>query len=82
MSIKSALQGDFLKAALNKVATSNDTKTTVIGYAAAAAIAAGIDWGKLFQKDPNELGKLAGAIVAALFGYYTNKHDQPAPPKQ
>lgn len=77
MSIPNFIKGDIIKSALKKVAGSNDTKTTVLGVAAAGVIAAQIDWNKLFQKDPAQIGLLIGTIVTAVFGYYTNKVDQP-----
>jgi hypothetical protein len=53
----------FAKSFVGKIAADNDHKTTILGLAAAALIAG----------DGNELGKAAGAVVAGLIGYYTNK---------
>lgn len=64
---------EVIKVALKKVAGDNDTKTTVLGVAASAVLAGQIDWGKLFQKDPQQIGLLVGALVTAVYGYYTNK---------
>lgn len=67
------LKVDFTKAMLSRIANDNDAKTTVIGIIAAGILAAGVDWGKLFAGDSNEVGKVAGAVIAILFSYYTNK---------
>jgi len=71
------IKSDFAKAALSKLAHDNDTKTTVLGIAAAGLLTANLDWSKLFHGDSAELGKAAGAIVAILIGYYTNKPNKP-----
>lgn len=69
------LKINFVKACLGGLAKSNDTKTTVLGLAAAALIGAQLDWAKLLHGDPQALGEAVGAVVAALIGYYTNKPD-------
>ena len=51
----------------------NDGKTTFLGVAGAALMAASINWAKLFAGDSGEIGKAAGALVVAALGYYTNK---------
>lgn len=76
MSIVTAIKGDIVKAALKKVAGDNDTKTTALGTIAAGLLASQIDWGKLFQKDPTQIGLLVGTVVTLLFGYFTNKKDK------
>jgi hypothetical protein len=68
---------DFAKALLGRLTASNDTKTTVLGIAAAGLLAANLDWGRLFHGDSVQLGQAAGALVAAAIGYYTNKPDTP-----
>lgn len=76
MGIPNFIKGDIIKAALRNVAGNNDTKATILGFVASAVLAAQIDYGKLLQKDPNEIGKAVGVLVAAVFGYYTNKKDK------
>lgn len=51
----------------------NDTKTTILGLAAGALLAAGIDWGKFFVGDHAEWSRAAGAVIVGLLGYWTNK---------
>lgn len=82
MGIPNFIKGDVVKIALKKIAGDNDTKTTVLGAAASAVLLAQIDWGKLFQKDPNQIGLLIGALVTGIFGYYTNKSSVPKNPSQ
>ena len=66
----------FVKVAMIKAfLKSNDNRTTLLGLIAGGLIAANIDWGKVFAADPMEIGKVAGAIVAVLIGYLTNKPD-------
>ena len=67
------IKTDFAKSFLDKLKSDNDTKTTVLGIAAGALLTANLDWPKLFRGDSTELGKAAGAVVAVLIGYYTNK---------
>ena len=68
----------FAKGLLGKVASDNDTKTTVLGLAAGALLAGQIDFGKLMAGDSGEIGKAAGCVVAAAIGYYTNKPNKAA----
>lgn len=68
----------FIKSCLGRIASSNDTKTTVLGVVAAAVLASEIDYGKLLNGDGGEIGKVVGVVVVALIGYYTNKHPKPA----
>jgi len=63
----------IIRSFLGGLANSNDTRTTVLGIVAAALLAAQLDWGKLLHGDPDQIGLAAGAVVAALFGYLTNK---------
>ena len=58
---------------LGQLAHNNDTKTTMLGLAAGALLTSQLDFGKLLQKDPDELGKAAGVVIAVLIGYWTNK---------
>lgn len=71
------VKADFAKALAGTLAKNNDRKTTLLGIAAAALIGSQIDWSKLVNGDATALGQAAGAIVAALIGYYTNKPDKP-----
>lgn len=73
MGVPNFVKADIVKAALKKVANDNDTKTTVLGVVGGAVLASQIDWAKLFQHDPGQIGLLIGTIVATAFGYYTNK---------
>jgi len=68
----------FAKSLVSKIASDNDTKTTVLGVAASALLASSIDFSKLINGDSNEIGKAVGAIVVALLGYYTNKKNKAA----
>lgn len=70
------IKARIVRSFLSSLAKSNDTRTTILGIVAASLIAAQLDWGKLLQGDPDQIGMAAGAAVAALFGYWTNKHDQ------
>jgi hypothetical protein len=65
----------FLKALLARLATSNDTKATILGIVAGGLLAANLDWGKLIAFDSAQLGQAAGAVIAVLIGYYTNRPD-------
>ncbi len=67
------IKGSIAKGFVSKIANDNDTKTTVLGFALSGLLTANIDFGKLFAKDPTELGKAAGALLVAGLGYYTNK---------
>jgi len=62
-----------LKTALKKFSTDNSTKTTVLGVLAAGLLAADIDFGKLLTGDVAEITKVVSAVVALLFGFYTNR---------
>jgi len=65
----------IIKAFISSIARSNDTRTTIMGIVAAALIAAQLDWTALLKGDPDQIGMAAGAVVAALWGYWTNKPD-------
>jgi hypothetical protein len=60
-------------------AMNNDGKTSILGVILAAIIALNVEYGKVFQLDPAECGKLAGAIITAILGYLVNKPDAPKP---
>lgn len=67
----------IIKAFIGSIARSNDTRTTIMGIVAAGLIAAQLDWTALLKGDPDQIGLAAGAVVAALWGYWTNKPDRP-----
>ncbi len=72
-----SIKGLGVKAFLTQLAKgNNDKKTTVLGYTAALIIAAQIDYTKLLDGDPGEIGKAAGVVVAALWGFFTNRPDK------
>lgn len=71
MSLSSSIKGSILGSAIKKVADS-EPRTTLLGFAAAAVLADKIDYGKLFEGDPQQIGTFVGAIVVAVFGYFTN----------
>lgn len=71
MSFSSSIKGSILGSAIKKVADSGP-RTTVLGFVAAAILADKIDYGKLFDGDPRQIGNLVGAVIVALFGYFTN----------
>lgn len=62
-------------------AMSNDNKNTIFGLILAGLGATQIDYGKAFHLDPTEAAKIAGAVVFAIFSYYTNKPDATKTPK-
>jgi formate/nitrite transporter FocA (FNT family) len=72
MGLSSSIKGMMLKSFINKLA-SNDNKVTILSMVASTIIAAKVDYGKLVNLDPNEVGNMVGAIVIAVLGYYTNK---------
>lgn len=74
------IKASVAKGMLGKLAGDHDTKTTILGIAAAGLLTSNIDWGKLFNRDGTEIGKAAGALVVAAIGYYTNKKDAPKTP--
>ena len=67
----------LLKALLGKI-IDGDHGSTALGAIAAAILASGVDFSKLgsFTLAPGgaaELGKLAGAVILALWGFNTGK---------
>lgn len=60
-------------------AMNNDKKTSVLGVILAAIIALNVDYSAVFRLDPTEIGKLAGAVLTAVLGYYVNRGDKPKP---
>jgi hypothetical protein len=58
----------------------NDQKTTIIGAAAAIIQAANVNFAGVIQGDRAEIGKLLVAILTAVWAYFTNRKNAPAPP--
>jgi len=57
----------------------NDTITTVLGAILAVVLAASnVDYSKLVEGDPREIGKMVSSALVALLGYFTNKKDEAA----
>lgn len=50
-----------------------DRLTTIFGFVAGLGQSANIDWHKLLQADPTEVGKLVIALATMAWGYFTNK---------
>lgn len=71
------IKASIAKGMLGKLADDHDTKTTILGIAAAGLLTSNIDWGKLFKGDGAEIGKAVGALVVAAIGYYSNKPNGP-----
>jgi hypothetical protein len=70
------MKARIIRAFVSSIAKSNDTRTTIMGIVAAALIAVQLDWAALLRGDPDQIGMAAGAVVAALWGYWTNKPDR------
>jgi len=74
MGLPNFIKSDIIKTVLKKVSSDPDTQTTVLGVAGGALLAANVDWGKVIgQHDGVEIGKAVGALIVAIFGFYTNK---------
>lgn len=65
---------------LTKLATSPDHQATLLGVVAAALLAGQVNYPHLLMADLKELGKAAGVIVIAAFGYIANKGHKAYPP--
>ncbi|MDE2097859.1 MAG: hypothetical protein KGL39_11470 [Patescibacteria group bacterium] len=66
---------DFAKGLLGKI--SNDNKATILGVVAAALIGCTqLNWALLLKGDSGQEGIALGAVVVALWGFYTNKPDK------
>lgn len=68
-----SIKGAFVKALLNKL-VDGDKGSTVLGVAAGAALAANLNWGLIMegfhsQASAMELGKLAGVVGLAVYGW-------------
>jgi len=75
------VKGLFAKSFLKSIAKSNDGRTTILGIMAAGLIAKDINWGLALSGDAEQIGTAAGALVAILIGYLTNRPDKPEPVK-
>ncbi len=71
MGIVGSIKGKIFSTVVDKIAAS-EPRTTALGFVLAGIQAANIDYGKLLQKDPQQIGQLIAAIVTALLGYYIN----------
>lgn len=65
--------GHVVAGVVKEAAKSNDSKTTILGAVGAGLLASQVDYGKAIGGDQAEIGKAIGAVVFALFGYFTNK---------
>ncbi len=74
MTIPKFIQSAFIKAFLGKIAKDPDTQATVLGFVAAAILAAkDLEWNKVLAGDSGAIGTLVACIVVALLGWRTNK---------
>lgn len=71
MGLTSLVKGKIFQTVIDKLAQS-EPRTTVGGMALAGIVAANIDYPKLIQGDPQQIGNLAAAIIVAVLGYYMN----------
>ena len=78
MTAPNFIKADILKSVIKNLATSPDHQTTALGLVGGALLAANIDYGKLFAKDPGEIGKAVAVVLIAVFGYLTNKGAAPS----
>lgn len=67
-------EGTIIKVVVDKLAKS-EPRTTLAGAALGAVVAANIDYGKLMQKDPVQIGNLVGAVLTVALGYWMNHGD-------
>jgi hypothetical protein len=78
MSIESWYVQRKLKGAYK--AMNNDGKASLLGVVLAAIIALNVNYTAVFHLDPAECGKLAGAVLTAVLGYYVNRPDKTVKP--
>lgn len=71
MSIKDSLEGTIIGKVIKNLSASEPV-TTVLGAILAALVASKIDYGKLLQKDPDQIANAVSVVVVTLLGYYTN----------
>lgn len=77
MGIVTSIKGNIAKSLLRQL-TDGDKGSTVLGAAAAALLAANINFGLLFQccsteESGIELGKAIAVVVLGVWGYCTGK---------
>lgn len=58
-----------------------DKLTSILGLIGGALIALSANLPGALSGDPTEISKLAGAIVAVVFGFLTNKRPEELTPK-
>jgi len=73
------LKALFTKSFLKKLAGDNNSKTTLLGFLAAALLAANVEWSKVLAGEPAEIGQAAAVLIAALWGWFTNRPEKPKP---
>jgi hypothetical protein len=80
MSLDTAVKGKVIQIVLDKLSAS-EPRTTLAGAALAAVIATKVDYSKVLQGDPTQLGNLIAAVLVAVIGYFTNhkKLTSPSP---
>ena len=71
MSLTSLVKGKILGTVIDKIAAS-EPRTTIAGAALAGLVAANIDYNKLVQGDPQQIGQAVAAVIVALLGYWAN----------
>lgn len=71
MSIKDSLEGSIIGKVLKNLSASEPV-TTLLGAVLAGLVASKIDYGKLLQKDPDQIANAVSVVVVTLLGYYTN----------
>ena len=71
MGLKTAIGGTVLRTVIEKVAAS-EPRTTALGATLGGLVASKIDYSKLLQGDPAQVGLAVAAVVVALMGYFTN----------
>lgn len=79
MSLKDTVNGKIIGVVIDKVAKS-EPRTTAAGVILGGIVAANVDYAKVLQKDPQQIGNLIGAVAVAALGYYTNHKKLQTPP--
>ena len=76
--IKRKLAAISLMSVLKSLATSNDTKTTVVGLLAGAVLLIpGLDMAQLLAGDPGQIAHVGASLLVAVLGFLATKerHD-------
>jgi hypothetical protein len=81
VSIATSVKGSILRRVIENVRAS-EPRTSALGAVLGGIVAANIDYNKLLQGDPQQIGNLVAAIVVVLLGWFTNhsKYMAPAAP--